>query len=183
MENQTPPQPAPSAQLKKSFPTWAIVLIIILIIFLGGGFLIYWKFWGITKKQKYEKCAKTCEDIMLLESDIPMCKQKCIQITGFSPSPTPTPQKTATPGKTITPTSQKSSTSSNVYANIELTCNYVWPQQIVEKGTQTLVLICPGVRPWCRPGNGTYQDISCCKDYSEATKEKTDCVKLPDLLK
>jgi len=190
-QQQQPPPPAPpqtpvqSTQTpkKRGFPTWLIVLLIILGILAILVFLIYWKFFGITAKQKYEKCANTCQELMLLESDIPMCKAKCEQIYNYRPTststPKSTPSKTATPSKT---TASPTSSSASPEVSKQYTCNYVWPQEIVEKSSQALTLICPIARPWCRPGQETYEDISCCANYSEETKEKTDCVKLPDLL-
>jgi hypothetical protein len=146
----------------------AIVIIIGLLIF-----LYYYFFVGITKKAKYEKCAKTCEDAMLLESNIPVCKQKCEEIAEYDPAT----------NSSTTPTGSQSKTEESESGDKLYDCQYVWPQQIVEKGTAKLVLSCPSIRPWCRPGDGTREDISCCADYSEITKEKTDCKKLSELQK
>ncbi len=156
-------------------PKWLIVLLVILGVFLLLGFLIYWKFWGITKKQKYARCANTCEELMLLESSIPVCKAKCTEITKYDPT-FEIKQKAANSTK-----SESSGESQSSDAKYD--CNYVWPQQIVEKSSGNLTLACPSSRPWCRPGEGTREDVSCCSDYSETTKEKTDCLKLPELEK
>lgn len=152
---------------------WCLIALLITVgIILVLAFLIYWRFWGITKKQKYERCAETCTDLMLIESDIPMCKMKCIELYHYDPTKDL---------KTQTTNSQTTTNKTSTAQKYD--CNYVWPQQIVEKGSIKLTVACTYDRPWCRPGEGTYEDISCCAKLDELTEEKIDCLKLPELLK
>ena len=63
---------------------WLIVLVAIVVI-LGVILLIYSSFFGVSKAQKYNKCAETCEKAMINASNIGACKMECEEITGYTP--------------------------------------------------------------------------------------------------
>lgn len=66
-------------------PKWLIVLIVVLAV-LGGLILLgYWKFFGVSKAQKYERCAQTCEKAMINVSNVSACKMECEEVTGYTP--------------------------------------------------------------------------------------------------
>ena len=136
-------------------------------------------FVGFTPKQKYQKCAHVCEELMLLEGDIPMCQAECSKHHNYYPISGG--QKT-TESKKSGESSKESETNKEKYETVAMDCNYVWPQEIVEKVSRDLVLSCPSSRPWCSPVDNTYKNISCCTTYDDETKTKSDCQKLPDLL-
>jgi len=56
-------------------------------------------------------------------------------------------------------------------------CNWVWPQEIINKDTKDLVQECTFDRPWCFFADYSYDKVGCCKDSAH-----TDCVTLPNLL-
>lgn len=171
-------------------PKWLkTCLITAVVVIVGGVFAYYYFFVGFTPKQKFTHCAHTCEEIMLRDEDIPTCKVKCTEIANYQP-PTndylQTKTQTTTPKSTTSKPSSSSSTSSKVSTTVDKTksfyCNFVWPQEIIYKDSKELVKACPSLRPWCDFKDETYQNVSCCADYDEATKTKSDCIKLPDLL-
>ncbi len=66
----------------------------------------------------------------------------------------------------------------------EYYCKWVWPQEIIDKNTGEPIYACSSDRPWCIYGEDKkYENSGCCKKYDKETKEKTDCVYLPELLK
>lgn len=145
-----------------------LVIIGLLVIIVGGLVFAYFYFFvGITPKQKYEKCAKNCEEIMLLESDIPACKVRCMQITGYDPSTeTQVPQ-----------TEEEEETNEGR----EYYCAWVWPQKIIDKDTQEVIYTCTYALPYCDYADGTYENVGCCGGV--VGDEHVNCTKLPDLLK
>jgi len=152
-----------------------IIGIILLVTIVLGGVALYYYTVGFTPKQKYEKCAKECPELMILESDIPACKAKCAQIHNYNPEPE---SKTTTTEKTSSKDSDKKDSK-----DIEYYCEWSWPQQIINKETKKLVYYCPYSRPWCNFGDYKYENVGCCKTYTEETKTKSDCTNLPELLK
>lgn len=154
-----------------------IIIVVIFVVLIGLGVLAYFYFFvGFTTEQKYGKCLKTCRDVMLRDEDIPACYQRCAELYGHhSQTPTPTPTPTS-------PVSKSSSPAPSDLQNIVLDCEYVWPQKIVKKDSRELVYWCSSAKPWCNPADNKYENIGCCANYSETTKQKTDCTLLPDLL-
>jgi len=164
---------------KKPVSTCLIVFLILLGLFIIGGVLIYWQFWGFTAKDKYGKCYKSCAGLMLRTEDIPMCEMKCSEMYKYEPSPTPTAKTSA---KTTSKTSISPSASTSINPTLEYSCNYVWPQEIIEKVSQKLIYACPAAMPWCSPVDNKYENISCCTTLEADQKTKTGCTTLPNLL-
>lgn len=161
-----------------------IIIVVIFVVLVGLGVLAYFYFFvGFTSEQKYAKCLNTCREVMLRDEDIPACYQRCAELYGHhanidaeqginqSKTPTPTPS-----------VSKSSSPAPSDLQNTALDCEYVWPQKIVKKDSRELVYWCSSAKPWCNPADNTYENIGCCANYSETTKQKTDCTLLPDLL-
>lgn len=65
-------------------PKWLIVLIVLVVVF-GVILLVYSSFFGVSKAQKYNKCAETCEKAMINKSNVSACKMECEDITGYAP--------------------------------------------------------------------------------------------------
>lgn len=168
MPQQTP-APEPS---KKSNKALKIVLIIsgVLLGLAGICVLAYmWFFVGFTKQQKYEKCAKNCEEIMLLEADIPACKLRCEEITGYSPST----------GETSDTSEEGSSTD---VEDITYGCEWSWPQKIINSETEEVIYACTYDRPYCKYGDHTYENVACCEGFDEVEEEHLNCTPLSELL-
>ena len=63
-----------------------IIIIVVVVVIIGAVGIYYVAKGGFTKKQRYENCAETCEEIMFNESNIPACKKECESITDYSPT-------------------------------------------------------------------------------------------------
>jgi len=63
-----------------------IIIVVVVVVIVGAAGIYYIAKGGFNKKQRYENCAETCEEIMFLESNIPACKKECESITGYSPT-------------------------------------------------------------------------------------------------
>lgn len=150
-----------------------VIGILILLLLLGGAcvFAYFYFFVGITPEQKYNKCADNCEELMFMESNIPICKLECEEISGYSPSEETSPdikEKTEQEGV---------ETGGNTGADVYY-CEWVWPQKIIIKDTKEVVKECTYDRPYCNPADGTFDNVGCCERENE---EYTNCVYLPDL--
>jgi flagellar basal body-associated protein FliL len=66
-------------------PKWLIVLLVLLVVVVGLILFAYFRFFGISKAQKYSRCAETCEKAMFNASNIEACKMECEEITGYTP--------------------------------------------------------------------------------------------------
>lgn len=164
----------------------------ILILF---GIFGYYKSVGFTKKQKYENCAETCEKIMLMSSNIPLCKMRCVEISNYDPSleekKEEKPKATNTAKKTAPDSEQTGDETVEVSHGVPATidqkaeyyCEWSWPQKIIERETKKVVFPCTSERPWCDPADRTYGNVACCRELDKTKTLKTDCIKLPDLLK
>ena len=165
----------------------------ILILF---GIFGYYKSVGFTKKQKYENCAETCEKIMLQSSNIPLCKMRCAEIADYdSSSEEKKKEKPKTPdtAKKTAPDSRQAGdeaveASHGMPATVidqkaEYYCEWSWPQKIIEKDSAKVIFACPSERPWCDSADRKYENVGCCGNHDEGKKIKTDCIKLPELLK
>jgi hypothetical protein len=165
-----------------------IVVVVVVIVAIG---VYYVAKGGFTKKQRYENCAKTCEEIMFNESNIPACKQECESITGYSPTAGTTKttntntQKTTNSAKNynananvdvVNTSSSNANSTSVIDASAEFYCEWSWPQKIIYKNTKEVVKGCTYDRPWCYYADFSYENVSCCSDA-----EHTDCITLPDL--
>ena len=189
---------------KKKKITLAVVLFVL---FASGLGIYYLAKGGFTAKQRYERCASTCEKMMFNESNIPLCKSECEEITGYSPgvqdkkvntnttrenlntAPINTNSGTLTTNTALNANSSSTNQNANTslsnqntglsvdYENREYYCNWVWPQEIIDKETKELIYECPPSRPWCNYEDYSYEKIGCCTNV-----EYTDCLTLPDLL-
>jgi len=166
------------SKAKKILLVIGIILGLIIVLIIIG----YYSTVGFTKKQQYEKCSEVCRQMMIYEADIPMCKMKCEQVSGYKP---PSKQKKAVETKKssgkIETTSEKSVVIEQKKLIGDYYCDWVWPQKIIKKSTNEEVYRCPEERPWCDYADGTYEKVGCCKKYDGETKTKTDCVTLPTL--
>ena len=145
-----------------------LVIVGVLALIIGGLVFAYFYFFvGITPKQKYEKCAENCEEIMLLESNIPACKVRCMQISGYDPS-------------TETQTPQTDEEESENQAR-DYYCQWSWPQKIIDRDTKEVVYTCTYAKPYCNYADGSYENVGCCTDV--VNDEHINCTKLSDLLK
>jgi len=158
-----------------------ILLVIIIIIFLIIALLIFGYYYttGFTKKQQYYKCADVCKQMMIFEADIPICKLKCEQVSGYKPPV----EKKENKAKSVAKPTEKTETVKEQPKLIgDYYCSWSWPQVIIKKSTKEDVFRCTDERPWCDFADGTYEKVGCCKNYDGETKQKTDCITLPDLL-
>ena len=139
--------------------TWVFVIIVLAI---GLVIFAYFYFFvGITSKAKYEKCCKTCEEIMFNESNIPACKLECENVADYSPDE----QSTNTSPETTTNTS-----SSKDQEDITYYCEWSWPQKIINKNTKEVIQSCTNSRPYCNK-EASYEKVGCCSSssYSNCT--------------
>lgn len=153
-------------------PKWLIVVIILLVIIIGLGVAGYGYFFGFTKKQKYVRCADTCEKAMLNEGNIPLCKIHCEEITNYNPRKD-TATKTATPTPTAKVTTGTTTTTQSQYG-----CEWSWPQKVINNNTKEVIQSCDSLRPYCKYGVTEQKDLACCtsavKNAAGATTY-TDC--------
>lgn len=186
-----------------------IIIIIAAVVLIAAGLGIYYLArGGFTAKQRYQNCAKTCEDLMFNESNIPLCKSECEEITGYSPTAEDNKANVNTAAKNLNTAkvntnnnpsiSTNTTTNTNIsisnqnantaaanqntntrldYEDREYYCNWVWPQEIIDKETKELIYECPASRPWCNYEDYSYEKIGCCTNI-----EYTDCITLPNLL-
>lgn len=160
-----------------------LIVGICLVAFIGLCVLAYYYFFvGFTPEQKYEKCAKTCEDIMLREADIPACKAECSRLHKYTPSSAEEKPKETTSTETSSSKTKEDSADTENAEDIEYYCEWSWPQQIINKETKKLVYACPYAKPWCNPADYKYENVGCCATYDDVTKTKSDCTNLPELL-
>ena len=165
----------------------------ILILF---GIFGYYRSVGFTKKQKYENCAETCEKIMFQSSNIPLCKMRCVEITNYNPSLEEKKEKKPKTPDTASTQSSAVETRSSASQGNEITekdtvidqkaeyyCEWSWPQKIIERETKKVIFPCTSERPWCDPADRTYGNVACCRELDKTKMIKTDCIKLPELLK
>lgn len=184
--------------MKKIIKIGAIVFVVLVLVCVAA----YFYFFGFGKKGKYEKCVKTCKDMILLESNKSACEARCSEIAGYQPEKTKeeTPKKAtgavkksdeAAIEETITKKKQEKPSEDKKYIDNQTAwedrqyyCEWVWPQEIIDKNSGEPIFVCPRERPWCDYGKEyKYEEVGCCKNYDEGTKEKTDCITLPELLK
>lgn len=153
-------------------PKWLIILLVILGLFIVMGLLIYGYFFGFTAKQKYTKCAAFCEKTMLQSSNIPACKSKCEEQSGYSPISQEVKQK-----------DNKTSTNEN---GSQYACEWSWPQKIINASTQKVVKSCPTQKPYCRYDKVMIDDFNagCCETAtkkSDGSISYTNCQNLSEL--
>ncbi len=157
--------------MKKALKIIGIIVAVLFVI----GLLLYYKSAGFTKKQKYENCAETCEKMMFHSSNIPLCKMRCEEITGYTPAEEVKKEK-----KDSEP--PEPDDTAEAKGDAEYYCEWSWPQKIIEKASGKVVFPCTYERPWCDPADRSYENVACCSDNDDDKKLKTGCIKLPDLL-
>lgn len=150
-----------------------IVLSIFIVLFVLYTLYI-WIFVGITKKQKFNTCVEKCEELMIHESSKRYCAPECTEITGYSPTAEDKKEQAEIEKKEV---EQKVIAEIEEYKNKELYCNWVWPQQIIERESKNLVIKCPSSYPWCDYSDFDYENVGCCKD-----REHLNCLGLSELL-
>ncbi len=170
-----------------------LIITAIIVVGLSVG-IFYVARGGFTAKQRYNNCAETCRELMILNSSIPFCLTECEDITGYSPSAsekeeaanrntsTTNTSTTTNTSKTNTSTTNTSNQNTNTvsvedYEDREYYCEWVWPQEIIDKDTSVVIYSCTSDMPWCYYADNQYANVGCCSD-----KEHTDCTLLPDLL-
>lgn len=153
MPEQSPPNQIPQSPQSSEKPKFGVFIAVGAALIAVGILAYLWFFVGLTSKQKYNICAKKCGKENSVELRETQCKVQCGQKYEYGD-----------------------------YYGIDYYCGWVWPQQIVLKDSKELILSCPAVRPWCNPGDKSYENISCCADFNEATEEKTNCKPLSELL-
>jgi len=155
-----------------------VILVLLLLLLIGAG-CIYYKFWGVTKKQKYERCAAACEEYMTHAENIPECQQECYRIVDYQ-------KPTADTGE---PAKNKVKDKANIEiptigtkkaGQDEYYCEWSWPQSIITKDSKKVVQPCNSERPYCNYADYTYENVSCCE--TAVNKEYFNCVTLPEML-
>jgi len=181
--------------------TILIIVGVIVIIGVVGLYFVYKG--GFTKKQRFENCIKTCEEILLTNTFKQYCDDKCTEVTGYEPTAaevkkirdeieskttnTNTKTSTNTTKNTNTAVNTNTKTNINAAANVNITaanledleyyCEWSWPQKIIYKDTKKVIQSCTYDLPWCYSADYTYENVACCAD-----REHTDCITLPYLL-
>lgn len=185
--------------------TILIIVGVVIIIGVVGLYFVYKG--GFTKKQRFENCMETCDEILLTNTFKQYCDDKCTEVTGYEPSAdevkeirdeiqsktTNTATSTNTTKNTNTAVNTNTKTNINATANVNRTsntntavtidknaafyCEWSWPQKIIYKDTKEVVKKCTSSRPWCNTADFTYANVGCCSD-----REHTDCITLPGLL-
>jgi hypothetical protein len=150
---------------------WKIILISILAILGVLGAIVYHNTFGFTAKKKYENCAKTCEKVMINESNIPACKLRCEEITSYSPSQDKSTKKTSP-----TPSGTSSKSGSDYYV-----CEWSWPQKVLNKDTGKIAIACPKTYPWCHSKDLTENGAGCCETVNEQTMQYSNCKTIAEL--
>jgi len=74
-------------------------------------------------------------------------------------------------------TAVNTNTSIEVDQSAEFYCEWSWPQKIIYRDTEAVVVSCSLSQPWCNRADGTYDNMGCCTD-----KKHLDCTNLGDLL-
>jgi hypothetical protein len=151
------------------------IILFILALLVGGGLLLYHNTFGFGAKKKYENCVKACEKTLLLKSNIPACKPRCEEITGYSSSGTKQKDSSATPA------SSAKVKATPVPGEQYYACEWSWPQKVIDKNTKKVVKACPRERPWCHSVDLTKDGAGCCGFVNEETLEYLDCKTLSDL--
>jgi len=146
-------------------PKFVKALLIFLGVLILAGLLIYYFFFGVTKKQKYTKCLQSCEKNLLLESSKQYCPTRCQEITNYQ-------------GETKNTTETKSEDSNN---DIVYYCEWSWPQKIINKDTKEIVEFCTPLKPYCNKADGSYEKVGCCERYDKTTENYVNCTLLKDI--
>jgi len=144
------------------------ILLILLASLVLIGFLIYYFFFGVTKKQKYLKCIHTCEKTLILQSDKHYCPSRCQKVTHYQDPTANSPNKADTQIKNN---------------NVIYYCEWSWPQKIINKETKKVVKSCSNQEPYCNKADGSYEKVSCCKNYDKITQTYNECTFLKDMEK
>ena len=155
---------------------------------------------GVTPREQYTTCMRDCYGLMIQESSKQYCPGRCTEITEWQPTGPQINEVIAeiTGKKTNTTTTASNKNAATVYTNSTITntttythatntnaavdqngqfyCNWVWPQEIIDKDTKDLVKACTSKRPWCNYADYSYENVGCCTDAAH-----TDCVTLPNL--
>lgn len=179
--------------------TILIIVGVVVIIGVVGLYFVYKG--GFTKKQRFENCMETCDEILLTNSFKQYCDDKCTEVTGYEPSAAEvkkirdeiqskktntaanknTAKNTNTAANTNTKTNINAVTNVNTTAanleDLEYYCEWSWPQKIIYKDTKKVIQSCTYDLPWCNYADYTYENVGCCAD-----QEHIDCIALPDLL-
>ncbi len=165
-------------------PKWLKILSIIIIVFIGLILLGYWKFAGFTKSQKYNRCVEFCEKNMTNASNVEPCKLRCEEITKYSPndkaSPKSTNATTSSP-RAVNTNTTKEITSVNDAIKGDYSCEWSWPQAIIQKSDRSVIKTCTSALPYCKYGVLEEKDLACCATgikNDDGTMEYTGCEKI-----
>lgn len=154
-------------------PKGVKILFVILGVFLVLGVIIYIVFFGVTKKQKYEKCMQTCEEMLLLESSKQYCAPRCEEVTGYQ-------QETQSKSSSVSDT-VKSILTPQKSSGITYYCEWSWPQKIINQDTKEVIEFCTPSKPYCNYADKTYDTVACCESVNKQTKEYSNCTYLKDI--
>ena len=179
-----------------------IILIIVgVIVVIGITGLYFVSKGGFTKKQRFDNCMESCDELLLTNTFKQYCDEKCAEVTGYEPTAaevkeirdkiqaektntnTTTATNTVKNANTTTSTNTNTGTKTNVnisfadYKDREYYCEWSWPQKIIDKNTKEVIQECTSSLPWCYYADYTYENVGCCSD-----KEHTDCTTLPTFL-
>lgn len=149
------------------------ILLIILGVFFILGIVIYIVFFGVTKKQKYQKCIQTCEDMLLLESNKQYCAPKCEEVTGY--------QQKIQPKSSPASNTTESGLTPQKTDGITYYCEWSWPQKIINQDTKKVIEFCTPSKPYCNYADKTYDTVACCENVNKETKEYSNCTFLKDI--
>jgi len=169
------------------------------VIIIGAVGLYYIYKGGFTKKQRFENCMETCDELLFTNTYKQYCDEKCTEVTGYEPSADEVKKirDEITNSSTNTSVNKNTATKTNTTANVNTSinvngttnttvtidknaafyCEWSWPQKIIYKDTEEVVKRCTSSRPWCNTADSTYTNVGCCSD-----RYHTDCITLPDLL-
>ncbi|MFH1207112.1 MAG: hypothetical protein V1668_00720 [Patescibacteria group bacterium] len=182
----------------------SIIIISLIGVVLAGTMILYFIYRSsVTGKNGFANCMATCYEIVLSDSSKQYCPEQCIKNTGYKPtgpelmevvnklsgksSNANSAKSNANTNKAVSKnTNTVSNTSvalnmnranSNLDPSREYYCNWVWPQEIIDRVTKELAWACTSERPWCNYADYSYEKAGCCTDTTYA-----DCVTLPNLL-
>ena len=146
-----------------------LILLLIILVLGALGAIIYHNTFGFGAKKKYENCMKACEKAIINESNLPACKIRCEEITGYSPIR----EKS---GKKATSAPSAISNNDDYYL-----CEWSWPQRVLNKQTGEIAVSCPRTHPWCHSKDLTKDGAGCCEFVNEQTMEYTNCLTIAEL--
>jgi len=163
------------------------ILAAFFIILILAGIVLYYNKVGFTKKQQYQNCLETCYQLVFSESTKQYCSLRCQEVSNYLPSSQEEKEIISNLEESESdsePESSLKNTSTSPalnkitnYQDREYYCQWVWPQNIIDKNTKERIVNCSNSYPWCNYADFSFENVGCCRD-----KDYTDCQSLPSLV-